>query len=155
MPITPLEDTSVLVTGSWRTTGAQNLDATFSTHTVLDKAAALALPAPVRAQIRGIAGGIGMASDQSVIAAFPNLEIIANFGVGYDGVDTTAAAAQGVVVTNTPGVLTEEVADTALGLLLMTVRELSAAERHQANQSRRLSARRAPSRVMPLRPRRS
>jgi lactate dehydrogenase-like 2-hydroxyacid dehydrogenase len=50
--------------------------------------------------------------------------------VGYDGIDLVAAAEHGVVVTNTPDVLTEEVADTALGLLLMTVRELSAAERY-------------------------
>ncbi len=60
----------------------------------------------------------------------PRLEIIANLGVGYDGIDLVAAADRGVIVTNTPDVLTEEVADTTIGLLLMTVRELSAAERH-------------------------
>ncbi len=60
----------------------------------------------------------------------PNLEIVANFGVGYDSVDAAWAGQNGVVVSNTPDVLTEEVADTALGLLLMTVRELSASERY-------------------------
>ncbi len=45
-------------------------------------------------------------------------------------IDVPAAAARGVIITNTPDVLTEEVADTALGLLLMTVRELGAAEQH-------------------------
>jgi lactate dehydrogenase-like 2-hydroxyacid dehydrogenase len=60
----------------------------------------------------------------------PKLEIVANFGVGYDGIDLAYAAANGIVVTNTPDVLTEEVADTAIGLLLMTVRELSASERY-------------------------
>jgi lactate dehydrogenase-like 2-hydroxyacid dehydrogenase len=60
----------------------------------------------------------------------PKLEIVANFGVGYDAVDIKAAAERGVIVTNTPDVLTEEVADTALGLLLMTAREFSAAERY-------------------------
>ncbi len=64
------------------------------------------------------------------IAAMPKLEIVASFGVGYDAVDVAAAAKAGVVVTHTPGVLTEEVADTALALMLMTVRELNAAERH-------------------------
>ena len=58
----------------------------------------------------------------------PHLEIVANFGVGYDGVDAAYAAAHGIMVTNTPDVLTEEVADTALGLLLNTVRELPKAE---------------------------
>jgi lactate dehydrogenase-like 2-hydroxyacid dehydrogenase len=58
----------------------------------------------------------------------PNLRIIASFGVGYDAVDAKHAGARGVMVTNTPDVLTEEVADTALGLLLNTVRELPKAE---------------------------
>jgi lactate dehydrogenase-like 2-hydroxyacid dehydrogenase len=60
----------------------------------------------------------------------PRLEFISNFGVGYDHVDVKWAAQHGVVVTNTPDVLTEEVADTALGLLLCTVRQLSQAERY-------------------------
>jgi lactate dehydrogenase-like 2-hydroxyacid dehydrogenase len=50
--------------------------------------------------------------------------------VGYDHIDAKWAAARGIVVTNTPDVLTEEVADTALGLLLCTVRELPQAERY-------------------------
>nr|WP_295470072.1 2-hydroxyacid dehydrogenase [Mesorhizobium sp.] len=62
------------------------------------------------------------------IDALPRLEIIANFGVGYDAVDAKHAGSTGVMVTNTPDVLTEEVADTALGLLLNTVRELPKAE---------------------------
>lgn len=62
------------------------------------------------------------------IDAFPNLEIIANFGVGYDGVDAGHAAKRGVTVTNTPDVLTEEVADTAIGLLLNTLRRFPVAE---------------------------
>lgn len=60
----------------------------------------------------------------------PNLKIIANFGVGYDGIDTAYCAEHGIVVTNTPDVLTDEVADTAMALLLMTARELGAAERY-------------------------
>jgi len=61
---------------------------------------------------------------------FPELQIISSFGVGYDHIDAKAAAAHGVIVTNTPEVLTEEVADTALGLLLCTVREFPQAERY-------------------------
>ena len=60
----------------------------------------------------------------------PRLEIVATFGVGYDNIDVQWAAAHGVTVTNTPQVLTEEVADTALGLLLCTVREFPQAERY-------------------------
>jgi len=61
---------------------------------------------------------------------FPRLEIVSSFGVGYDHVDAAWAGAHGITVTNTPDVLTEEVADTALGLLLCTVREFPQAERH-------------------------
>jgi lactate dehydrogenase-like 2-hydroxyacid dehydrogenase len=66
----------------------------------------------------------------SFMARFPKLEIVSSFGVGYDHMDVKWAAAHGVIVTNTPEVLTEEVADTALGLLLSTVREFPQAEQY-------------------------
>jgi len=81
-------------------------------------------------RFRGIARGAHFAIPRAFIDRLPKLEIVANFGVGYDGINLKAAAERDIVVTNTPDVLTEEVADTALGLILMTVRELSAAERH-------------------------
>ncbi len=56
------------------------------------------------------------------IRALPKLKIVSCFGVGYDGVDTTAAKAAGVKVTNTPDVLNECVADTSMMLVLSTVR---------------------------------
>jgi len=65
-----------------------------------------------------------------LMARFPKLELVASFGVGYDHMDVKWAAAHDVVLTNTPDVLTEEVADTALGLLLCTVREFPQAERY-------------------------
>ncbi len=61
---------------------------------------------------------------------FPRLQIVSSFGVGYDHMDVKWAAAHNVILTNTPGVLTEEVADTALGLLLCTVREFPQANRY-------------------------
>lgn len=64
----------------------------------------------------------------ALIERLPALEMIASFGVGYDGVDVTAAAARGIVVTNTPDVLNDEVADAAIGLLINTVRRLPQAE---------------------------
>jgi len=76
--------------------------------------------------VRGLAAATRI--DAAFIDALPNLEIIANFGVGYDAVDAAHAATRKVMVTNTPDVLTEEVADTAVGLLLNTVRELPKAE---------------------------
>jgi lactate dehydrogenase-like 2-hydroxyacid dehydrogenase len=64
------------------------------------------------------------------MARLPRLEIVASFGVGYDNIDTAYASRHGITVTHTPDVLTEEVADTALGLLLCTVREFPQAERY-------------------------
>jgi lactate dehydrogenase-like 2-hydroxyacid dehydrogenase len=71
----------------------------------------------------------GVKTDAAMIGRLPNLKIIGNFGVGYDSIDVPAAAQRGIIITNTPDVLTEEVADTALGLLLVTVREFYAAEK--------------------------
>ena len=68
--------------------------------------------------------------DGSFMTRFPKLQIVSSFGVGYDHIDAKWAGAHGIVVTNTPEVLTEEVADTALGLLLCTVREFPQAERY-------------------------
>ncbi|MDZ7873671.1 MAG: 2-hydroxyacid dehydrogenase [Rhizobium sp.] len=66
----------------------------------------------------------------SLIGRLPKLEVIGSFGVGYDGVDVKAAAAAGVVVTNTPDVLNDEVADTAIALLLNAMRQFYFAERY-------------------------
>ena len=68
--------------------------------------------------------------DDAYIAQFPKLEIISSFGVGYDHIDAKAAGVRGVVVAHTPGVLDAETADTAVGLLLNTVRRFAAAERY-------------------------
>ena len=83
-------------------------------------------------RLRAIAAGGPLHDrvDGPLMAKFPKLEIISSFGVGYDHIDAKWAAEHGIVVTHTPDVLTEEVADTALGLLLCTVRELPQAERH-------------------------
>ncbi|MBC2772210.1 2-hydroxyacid dehydrogenase [Rhizobium sp. AQ_MP] len=66
----------------------------------------------------------------SLIERLPKLEVIGSFGVGYDGVDVGAAGAAGVIVTNTPDVLNDEVADTTIALLLNTIRRFHFAERH-------------------------
>jgi lactate dehydrogenase-like 2-hydroxyacid dehydrogenase len=64
------------------------------------------------------------------MALLPKLEIVASFGVGYDHVDANYARDHKIVVTNTPDVLTEEVADIALGLLIATLREFIKADRY-------------------------
>jgi lactate dehydrogenase-like 2-hydroxyacid dehydrogenase len=61
---------------------------------------------------------------------FPKLEIVAAFGVGYDHVDASYAREHDIMVTNTPDVLTEEVADITMGLLICTLREFVKADRY-------------------------
>jgi lactate dehydrogenase-like 2-hydroxyacid dehydrogenase len=82
-------------------------------------------------RIRAIATTGGHAPlDDAYMRQYPKLEIISSFGVGYDNIDAKAAAQLGIMVTNTPGVLDDEVADTTLGLMIMTVRQLPQAERY-------------------------
>jgi lactate dehydrogenase-like 2-hydroxyacid dehydrogenase len=64
------------------------------------------------------------------MAALPHLGAVVNFGVGYDTTDVDAAAARNVVVSNTPDVLTDCVADTAVGLVIDVMRQFSASDRY-------------------------
>jgi lactate dehydrogenase-like 2-hydroxyacid dehydrogenase len=68
--------------------------------------------------------------DSGLMAQLPNLQAIANFGAGVDAIDLDAARTRGIAVSNTPDVLTDTVADTALGLMLDTMRGFSAADRY-------------------------
>jgi len=93
-----------------------------------DPAAKLAEIAP---KIVAIAAGAGhMPVDGAFLSQFPALKIVSSMGVGYDHVDAAWAGKNGIVVTNTPDVLNEEVADTAMGLLLSAVRQLPQAEKY-------------------------
>ena len=91
-----------------------------------DKDSVLASMADVTAVASSNSGGI----DDATMAKLPNLKVIAHFGVGYDTVDVEAARRRGIAVTNTPDVLTEEVADLALALLLATIRRVPQGDRY-------------------------
>lgn len=89
--------------------------------------AAFARVAPT---IRAIAAGGESKVRAELIQTLPALEIISVMGVGYDGVDVAAAKARGAVVTHTPEVLNDDVADLAIGLMLSAARQLPAADRY-------------------------
>ncbi|CCV03562.1 Glyoxylate reductase [Mesorhizobium metallidurans STM 2683] len=116
---------AILVPGQFNDHAVSRIDRTFR-QVKIERADPSLVTDDMRRTVRGIAsfGGINAA----FIDALPNLEIIANFGVGYDSVDARHAAQRGIMVTNTPDVLTEEVADTAIALLINTIRELPRAE---------------------------
>jgi lactate dehydrogenase-like 2-hydroxyacid dehydrogenase len=81
-------------------------------------------------RVRGLAAGGHIQVDGALMDRLPKLEIVANFGVGYDSVDAKEAGRRGIIVTNTPDVLTDEVADLAVGLLIATVRQLPQVDRY-------------------------
>jgi lactate dehydrogenase-like 2-hydroxyacid dehydrogenase len=116
---------TVLLAGKVHPRVRQRVEAEFEAISI-DAANVALLDEDARARIRGLAAATAISAD--FIDSLPNLEVIANFGVGYDAVDAAHAATRSVMVTNTPDVLSEEVADTTVGLLLNTVRELPKAE---------------------------
>lgn len=104
------------------------LDAAFTIHRLdlaTDKDAFLR---KAGLDVRAIATRGDLGASAAVIAACPRLEVIAVYGVGYDGVDMTAARARAIRVTNTPDVLTDDCADLAVGMVLMQARGMMAAE---------------------------
>jgi glyoxylate reductase len=85
--------------------------------------------ARVAAQIQGLVSLLTDRVDGALLARMPMLTIVANVAVGVDNVDLEACRARGVVVTNTPGVLTEATADLAFGLLLAAARRIAEGDR--------------------------
>jgi hydroxypyruvate reductase len=104
------------------------IEAAYTVHDRLHELdpAALAAAAP---RIRAIAASGESKVPGALIAQLPALQLISVMGVGYDGVDVTAAKARGVTVTHTPNVLNDDVADLAIGLMLSAARQLPAADR--------------------------
>lgn len=80
-------------------------------------------------EIRAIVSTGERGVSAALIDRLPRLEIVACFGVGYDGIDVGACHARGIRVTNTPDVLSRDVADMGLGLILMTLRRMAEADR--------------------------
>ena len=120
----------LLMTGPLMRMVMQQLDAAFEVHRLWEAEDRDGLIAETGDKIEAIAVGLHSLVDGPLMSRLPNLKIVANFGVGYDTVDAKWAGEHGIYVTNTPDVLTEEVADTALGLILATVRQLSESERY-------------------------
>ena len=105
------------------------LQAAFTVHQRLHETDAAGF-AKVAPGIRAIAASGESKVSAELIAQLPKLEIISVMGVGYDAIDVAAAKARGAVVTHTPGVLNDDVADLAIGLMLAAARQLPAADRY-------------------------
>lgn len=122
----------VLLVGSRKAIYDKELSKRVNLHVLFDAKDQEALIQSVRDNVRGmiVSGHASRKIDAAFMQQFPKLELISSFGVGYDHIDANWAGQHGTIVTNTPDVLNEEVADTTLGLLLNTVRELPQSERY-------------------------
>jgi len=119
---------NILMIGPYPEWDMVELEAQFDVHKLYQAADREAFLAQHGADIRGIAtrGELGASAD--LIDQLPNLEIISVYGVGYDAVNLDAARARGIRVTNTPDVLTNDVADLGIGMMLVQSRGMIGAE---------------------------
>ncbi len=125
------EKPDVLLVGARKPVLLNGLEPKVNLHDYLGAKDKDAFVASVADKIRAIAiAYTANKVDAAFMQKFPKLEQISSFGVGYDHIDAKWAGENGIIVTNTPEVLNEEVADTALGLLLCTVREFPQADRY-------------------------
>ena len=127
---TPLSR-SVLQVGPLKPSLAQTLQDDYAAYVLPDEAAERqAFLSSHGEEITAVVTSGSTGADAGLMSALPNLGAVVNFGVGYDTTDVDAAAARGVGVSNTPDVLTDCVADTAVGLMIDVMRQFSASDRY-------------------------
>ncbi len=125
------EKIDVLIYGPMRPILENGFSDQFVVHSAETRADLERLAPEVTARLRGMAVTYHtVAANKESLARFPKLEMVASFGVGYDHIDAVYARENNIMVTNTPDVLTEEVADVAMGLLISTLREFVKADRY-------------------------
>ena len=119
---------TILQTGPYPDWDQEPLDAAFDMHRLFEAKDAAAVLENVGSDVRAIATRGELGADRAMIAACPKLEMIAVYGVGYDAVDLAACKEQGIAVTNTPDVLTEDVADLGVAMMLCQSRAMVGAD---------------------------
>ncbi len=119
-----MEKEEVLVFSKYSESAMALFEQRFKLHVLADAADQRALLTSLGPRIRALATNGESGASAELMDALPNLEVIVCNGVGVDAVDLAHAAKRGIRVTNTPGVLTEDVADMGMGLLLATVRQI-------------------------------
>ena len=123
------EKPSVLVVWPNRPKAMAELESAYRLVHLWQAAEPEALLDEVGPEIRAIVTTGERGASAQLIDRLPRLEIVACFGVGYDGIDVAACKPRGIRVTNTPDVLSRDVADMGLGLILMTLRRMAEADR--------------------------
>jgi len=124
-----MNDIDILLTAPLPPFLDEPLKANYRCHDYVRAADKPALLESVGPKIRGLVQGGGTVTPTALLDALPSLEIISVFGVGYDGVPVDYCRKRDIKVTNTPDVLTDDVADVAVALILMTGRGFVRANR--------------------------
>lgn len=106
------------------------LEAAYTTHKVWEAADRDAFLASIADRITAVATTGSKGIDDATLGKLPKLKVISHFGVGVDSVDVEAVRRRGLSLTNTPDVLTEEVADLTLALVLATIRRVPQGDRY-------------------------
>lgn len=125
-----MKEVEILSVGPIYAASLEAMERDFTVHKLWQAKDKPALLAAVRDRIRGIQSFGPYGADARLIDALPRLEIVANAGVGVDAIDLEAARRRGVIVTNTPDVLNDCVADLAMGLAIATLRRMIPADRY-------------------------
>ncbi|HEX2565275.1 MAG TPA: 2-hydroxyacid dehydrogenase [Burkholderiales bacterium] len=120
----------ILFTGKGHAGTQATLESEFTVHKLFEAADKAAFLEERAGKIRGIASFGTLPVDGKLMDALPKLEIVANFGVGVDQINLADAKARKIIVTNTPDVLNECVADTGMALVLNTLRKYPQCEQH-------------------------
>ncbi|PLW78588.1 2-hydroxyacid dehydrogenase [Cohaesibacter celericrescens] len=123
-----MEKPHILQIGPYPEWDVERLEKQFEVHRYFEAQNKAAFVAECADKIRGIATRGELGADKALIEALPNLEIISVYGVGFDAVDLDAAKAAGVRVTNTPDVLTGDVADLGVAMMLAASRGIIGAQ---------------------------
>ena len=120
-----MKKNTVIVSGDYTPKQVKQLERDFDTIFIENLEKLLEIPLSDRERIKGIAfkGHKPLEFSSKQLDLVPNLGIISNFGVGFDGIDINEATTRGIKVTNTPGVLTDDVADLAVGMLIALSRQ--------------------------------
>lgn len=120
----------VLLIGPYPAWDMAELELRYTLHKLYAAADRANTLAQVGRRIRAIATRGELGATAELMGQLPNLEIVSCYGVGTDAIDLAYARSRGIAVTNTPDVLTEDVADLGVGLLLAVARGIVAGDQH-------------------------
>ena len=125
-----MESIGVLLTCPMNTYLEQELDKRFKLFRFWDYSSSKDFFKEHSNSIRAVVGNTTMGADAEMIEALPKMEIVSSFSVGLDKIDLARCKEKKIRVTNTPDVLTEDVADLAIGLILATLRRICESDRY-------------------------